>query len=135
MKDGLHVLAVVPARGGTDTVPYLSRRSVLVARETHMPFHLRFTELMRERTRALIAAQYATDPAPLKALRDRYGVTHFLLDRRNLTAPPPYFAPFDTEARAAFEAGRASGFVVAKVRPEALVLTLGDYALLDLSRL
>jgi spore coat polysaccharide biosynthesis predicted glycosyltransferase SpsG/CMP-N-acetylneuraminic acid synthetase len=28
MKDGLHVLAVVPARGGTDTVPYLNIRNL-----------------------------------------------------------------------------------------------------------
>jgi hypothetical protein len=118
-----------------DGVPYLSGRSVLVARETHMPFHVRFTELMRERIRALIAAHYATEPAPLALLGSRYGVTHLLLDRRNLTTPPAYFAPFDAEARAAFEAGKAAGFVLGAVPPEAVVFTVGDYSLVDLSRL
>lgn len=118
----------------TDTVPYLSRRSVLVARETHMPFHLRFTEQMRERTRALIAAHYATDLAPLRALASRYGVTHLLLDRRNLATAPLHFAPFEAEARAAFTAGHAKGFVLASVPPAAVVARAGDFTLVDLSR-
>jgi MFS family permease len=118
-----------------DSVPYLSRRSVLVARETHMPFHLHFTELMRKRTRALIAALYATDPTPIKTLRDRHGVTHLLLDRRLLAAPPLYFEPFETEARASFEAGRATGFALARIPPAAVVATFGDtYQLVQLSR-
>lgn len=119
----------------TDTVPYLARRSVLVARETHMPFHLRFTELMRERTRALIAATYAVDRAPVDALHARYGVTHVLLDRRNFAVPPLYFAPFEAEARAAFEAGRSRGFVLERVPAGATTFTVGDYALVDLSKL
>jgi hypothetical protein len=119
----------------TDSVPYLSRRSVLVARETHMPFHRGFTELMRERTRALVAAHFATDPAPLRALGERYGVTHLLLDRRNFTRPPPYFEPFEAEARALFEAGRPRGFVLATPPPAAVVATVGDYQLVELSRL
>lgn len=118
-----------------DSVPYLSRRSVLVARETHMPFHVRFTELMRDRTRALIAAYYATDLAPVHALRARYGVTHLLLDRRNFSASPLYFAPFEQEARAAFEANRAAGFALARVPASAAVVTAGDYTLIDLSGL
>jgi hypothetical protein len=118
-----------------DGIPYLSRRSVLVARETHMPFHVRFTETMRERLRALVAAYYATNEAPLAALRQRYGVTHLLLDRRNFVTPPLYFAPFEAEARAAFEAGKPRGFTLAAVRPEAVVLTAGDYSLVELGRL
>jgi hypothetical protein len=118
----------------TDTVPYLSRRSVLVARETHMPFHRRFTELMRERMRALIAAYYATDPAPIRSLRNRYGVTHLLLDRRNFATSPAYFAPFEGEARAAFDAGRERGFVLAEPRLDATLLTIGDYTLVELAR-
>jgi hypothetical protein len=118
----------------TDSVPYLSRRSVLVARETHMPFHRRFTELMRERTRALIAAHYATDLGPIHALRDRFGVTHLLLDRRYLVAPPLYFEPFESEARARFEAGRAKGFALSRAPAAAVVATFGsDYQLLELS--
>jgi hypothetical protein len=118
-----------------DSVPYLSRRSALVARETHKPFHLHFTELMRERLRALIAAHYATEPAALHALRERYGVTHLLLDRRNLEASPLYFAPFEAEARAAFEAGRPRGFALQRLPSSAVVGTFGDYQLVQLSRL
>jgi MFS family permease len=119
----------------TDSVPYLSRRSVLVARETHMPFHRGFTELMRERTRALIAAHFATEQAPLQALQARYGVTHLLLDRRNFQVSPLYFEPFEAEARALFELGRSRGFVLASVPRAAVLASAGDYQLVDLSRL
>ena len=82
-----------------DNVPYLSRRTAFVTRETHMPFHRRYTELIRERMRAFVAAYYASDPEPLRALHRRYGVTHLVVDRKHFAAPPPYFAPFDAEAR------------------------------------
>ncbi|HVR20233.1 MAG TPA: hypothetical protein VMS65_11070, partial [Polyangiaceae bacterium] len=93
-----------------DSVPYLSQRTAFLTRETHMPFHRRYAELMRERMRALIAAYFASGPEPLRTLHRRYGVTHVLVDRRHFHAPPPYFAPFDVETRAAFALGRARGF-------------------------
>jgi hypothetical protein len=116
----------------TDSIPYLSRRSVLVAWETHMPFHTAFTEQMRARMRALTEAYLATTPEPVYSLRERYGVTHLLVNRRHFEVPPAYFAPFEDEARARFERGRTLGFFLEDQMP---VLTHGDLVLFDLSRI
>lgn len=117
-----------------DNVPYLSRRSVFVARETHMPFHRQFTELMRGRVQALIRAYFASSPEGLRELR-REGVTHLLIDTRHFRARPGYFAPFDGEVARAFSAMQREGSAVLAAAPSARVFELGSYALLDLSKL
>jgi hypothetical protein len=90
---------------------------------------------MRARMRALIAAYYASDPEPLRALRQRHRVTHLIVDRRHFDEPPPYFAPFDTEARAAFAAGRAKGFELERALARGETSEVGGFVLVDLSRL
>jgi len=118
-----------------DNVPYLAGRSAFVTRETHMPFHRLYTELMRERMRALVAAYFASDPGPLRTLRERYGVTHLIVDRRHFESPPPYFAPFDAEARMAFAVGRARGFELSRVTARGVGIETGGVVLVELSRL
>jgi hypothetical protein len=118
-----------------DNVPYLSRRTAFVTRETHMPFHRRYTELMRERMRAFIAAYYASDPEPLRALQHRHGVTHLVVDRKHFAEPPLYFAPFDAETRRTFAAGRAKGFELERAIDRGKGRDVGGLVLLDLSRL
>jgi hypothetical protein len=121
--------------GAIDNVPYLSRRSALVTRETHMPFHARFTELVRERMRGLARGYFATSRAELVAFRDRFGVTHLLVERHHFLSPPAYFAPFGPEIEAAFERGKALGFEVERIVPQARVAEVGGLVLLDLSKL
>jgi hypothetical protein len=117
-----------------DNVPYLARRTAFVTRETHMPFHRRYTELMRERMRALVAAYFASDPEPIRALHRRYGVTHLLVDRRHFDAPPPYFAPFDAEARALYAAKKPKGFELQRIALRGEAVETGGVSLVDLSR-
>jgi len=119
----------------TDSIPYLSRRTAFVTRETHMPFHEGFAAMMGARMRALTSAYFSTSADPVRELRDRHGVTHVLVDRRHFDAPPPYFVPFAAEIARAFERGRSSGFFFASVPPSAVVVSLGDYRLIDLSKL
>jgi hypothetical protein len=116
-----------------DNVPYLSRRTAFVTRETHMPFHRRYTELMRARMRAFVAAYYASDPEPLRALHRQYGVTHLLVDRKHFVEPPPYFLPFDPEARLAFAAGRTKGFELERAIEHGKGSETGGLVLLELS--
>jgi hypothetical protein len=118
-----------------DNVPYLSLRTAFVTRETHMPFHRRYTELMRTRMRAFVAAYYASDPEPLRALHLRYGVTHLVVDRKYFATPAPYFAPFDAEARVPFTAGKAKGFELERVIARGEATEVGGLVLVDLSRL
>lgn len=119
----------------SDSIPYLSRRSVYLARETHMPFHERFTRLMRARARTLFTAYFTSDAETLRRLRDQEHVTHLLVDRRHFTARPGYFAPFDADIARAFDEGHRHGFAALALAPSLGVYAAGDFALLDLRKL
>ena len=121
--------------GAIDNVPYLSRRSAFVTRETHLPFHTRFTQLLRERTRALTHAYFASSRDELVAFRDRFRVTHLLVERHHFSAAPAYFAPFSAEVTAAYARGKRSGFALERALARARVSEAGGLVLLDLSRL
>lgn len=118
-----------------DNVPYLARRTAFVTRETHMPFHRGYTELMRERMSSLVAAYFASDPAPLRSLKRRHGVTHLVVDRRHFEVPPPYFAPFDAEVRGMFAAGKPKGFELQRIVERGEGTETGGLYLVDLSRI
>jgi hypothetical protein len=128
------VIAAFPSET-SDCIPYLSRRSVFLAWETHMPFHTRYTELMRSRARALFDAYFTSDPDVLRRFRDREGVTHLLVDARQLASRPGYFAPFNEQIGRNFAAGKAKGFAVEALRAPIAVYQAGNYTLLDLRRL
>jgi hypothetical protein len=128
------MIAAIPSET-TDSVPYLTRRSVFLARETHMPFHSGYAEVMRRRTRALFSAYFAPTEDELVKFRNEWGITHVLLDTTHFATRPTYFVPFDAELAAAFERGKASGFALSRVRARTELFTLGKWALLDLDRL
>ncbi len=118
-----------------ENVPYLSRRSILIGYETHQAFHRGYLDEMRRRMTALIDAYFAADLAPLRRLRQEFGVTHLLVDREHYAGrPPSYFKPFDAIiARAARQAPAQP----APLRAEAgePVYEAGPLLLLDLDRL
>jgi hypothetical protein len=122
-------------RAVVDNVPYMSARRVLLSGETHQAFHEAYVVEMRVRMRTLIDAYFAADLEPLRALRDRLGVTHLVIDRGHYENPPTYFRPFDQWTAQAFSAGRARGFEVRRRIAQAQVFDDGTLAVLDLSRL
>jgi hypothetical protein len=128
------VIAAFPSET-SDCIPYLTRRSVFLARETHMPFHTRYTELMRERARALFDAYFTSSADVLRELRDERHVTHLLVNRRDFAARPSYFAPFDRRIARDFAAGKANGFAALELAPALRVFARGDWVLLDLAKL
>src|SRR6185503_8910003 len=133
------LLAGWPALVGTgavvENVPYLTARRALLTAETHVVFHEAYALEMRRRMRALIDAYFATDAAPLHALRARFHVTHLVIDRGHYAVAPTYFRPFDAWIAQAFAAGRAAGFEAPRRITEAGVLDDGTRVVLDLSRL
>lgn len=74
----------------TDNLPIFARRSVLVARETALPFHKGYYGQIRQRAIDLINAQYSTDLAELQSFILKYGVGYVLVDREAFT--PEYLA-------------------------------------------
>lgn len=65
----------------TDDVPSFAARSVLVAREYALPFHLGYYGELRRRTLELIEAYYAESPTPIAEFAARRGVGMFLVNR------------------------------------------------------
>jgi hypothetical protein len=118
-----------------DTIPYLARRSVFLARETHMPFHAGYTALMRRRARALFSAYFTPSADELVKFRNEWGVTHLLVNLDDFKTRPTYFAPFDPDVARAFDRGRAQGFAALEARQRAQAFAEGRFVLLDLDRL
>jgi hypothetical protein len=121
--------------GVIDNVPYLAGRSVLLSYELHQVHHRGFALEMRRRMEAVVAAVFATDTRPLRDLRDRYGVTHLLIDRRVYLNEPPYFRPFQPLVHAAFENARDKPLAAEQVFPTAGVYEEGPVVVLDLHML
>jgi len=128
------VIAAFPSET-SDSIPYLGRRSVFLARETHMPFHTRYAKLMRTRALKLFRAYFTSSPNVLRELRDREGVTHLLVNRADFRVPPPYFAPFEHPIARSFADGKAHGFAALALASRLRVFRSGDFELLDLKGL
>jgi hypothetical protein len=72
-----------------DNIPSFSARSVLIAREYALPYHLGYYNKLRERAVDLINAQYSADIRDLKRFIEKHGVDLFIVDR---TAFEPGYA-------------------------------------------
>ncbi|MBM4156499.1 MAG: hypothetical protein FJ221_15945 [Lentisphaerae bacterium] len=122
--------------GVLDDIPWLDRRAVLLNRECHEAIHKDYADEMRRCMAAVIGAYFATSPDPLRTLRERWGVTHLLVDLAHYgPEPPPYFVPFRDDVRAAHAAMRERGSEVQRRMAPATLAQDGTRVLLDLSRL
>jgi hypothetical protein len=82
--------------GIMNNIPLFSRRRVLLSGETHLAFHEGYVRDMRLKAEALIDAWFSTNSEALQSLRDRYGVTHFVVEKkRRAKERLSYFSPFD----------------------------------------
>jgi hypothetical protein len=73
-----------------DNLNMLARRSILVAKETALPFHKGYYSQIRQRAIDLINAQYSTDLKELQSFIQKYGVDYLLVDRAAFT--PDYIS-------------------------------------------
>ena len=121
--------------GRMNNVPYFGRRGVLLSWELHMPFHTGFTALMRERMRALIRANYASDRTPLDELRNKHGVSHLFFDTRDFGKAQTYFRPFDRDIAEALQKTRGKPRELERQVAVAAVWQKGSSVLIDLSKL
>jgi hypothetical protein len=64
-----------------DDVMVQGKRSVLTPYKLAHPWFTLYYDEIRERTRATLRAHFAAGPRPLNALHERYGVTHFLVEK------------------------------------------------------
>ena len=64
-----------------DFIPSLAQRSVLVAEEYSIPYHLDYYQQIRRRTQDLITAQYSLDQAEVNQFIQKYNIDLWLLDK------------------------------------------------------
>ncbi|NJR57669.1 MAG: hypothetical protein HC769_01655 [Cyanobacteria bacterium CRU_2_1] len=64
-----------------DNLPIFSQRSVLVSRETAIPFHVNYANQFRQRAIDLIRAHYSLDANELIQFIRTYGIDFWLLDQ------------------------------------------------------
>ena len=69
-----------------NNLPAFAQRSILVGREYAIPYHLGYYNELRQRTIALIKAQYSSDLADARELIGKYGIDFWLIDRGAFSA-------------------------------------------------
>lgn len=118
---------------------YITRRNAFLTGDLHQVLHLEFMKAMRERMDAVFEAYLSTDAAPLYRLRDKYGVTHLIVETRDFTDPahaPEYFAPWRSRIPPRLAAIKGKEFLLSRsLHERAAVFHRDGLILLDLARL
>lgn len=94
--------------GAMDALPIYGRRAVLANPELGQPMYRRYYEELRQRLQDSVRAYVATslDDPVFARLRERWGVTHFLVEKRvyHPVRPPLILQPFRALAREYYDA-------------------------------
>jgi len=125
--------------GEMKNIEYITRRNVFLTAELHEIHYLKYVQNMRQRMDAVFDAYFSTDPAPLRRLRDEFGVTHFIVESRHFTdpnKPPEYFAPWGARIVPRLQAIRDNAYLMNKtVQEQSAIFNRNGFILLDLARL
>lgn len=70
-----------------NNLPTFTQRSILVGSEYAVPYHWGYYRQFRDRVLELIQTQYSSDLTEVKALIQKYQITHWLLDRSAFEVP------------------------------------------------
>jgi hypothetical protein len=74
-------ILIASLSGEANNLPTFAGRSVLVAREYAVPYHLGYYRQFRERLTDLIQAQYSSNPQDVKNFINKYGIDFWLIDK------------------------------------------------------
>jgi hypothetical protein len=121
-----------------DNIAFLTRRNVLLNHETHQVLHFDYMARMRERMEDVVAAYFSSDLSELMRLKEKYGVTHVLVDTNHFAGTPPvYFSPWDSERiKAEMKASNGPPLLADRaLHNRAGIIRHDSYILLDLARL
>ncbi len=125
--------------GEMSKMEYATRRNVFLTGDVHQVLYLDCLKTMRERMDAMFDAYLSTDAAPLRRLRDDFGVTHLLVELRHFTDPahgPEYFAPWRDRIAPRLAAIKGQEFLMSpSLHQKAAVYNRNGLILLDLARL
>jgi hypothetical protein len=118
---------------------YITRRNAFLTGDLHQVLHLEFMKAMRERMDAVFDAYLSTDAAPLYRLREKYGVTHLIVETRDFTDPahvPEYFAPWRSRIPPRLAEIKGKEFLLNRsLQEKAAIFNRNGLILIDLARL
>jgi len=118
---------------------YVTRRNAFLTGDLHQVLHLKFMQAMRARMDALFDAYFSTDALPLYRLRDQFGVTHLIVERRDFNDvkhPPEYFAPWRSRIGPRLAAIKGNEYLLNEaLQKRAAIFNQNGFVLLDLAKL
>jgi len=118
---------------------YVTRRNVFLTGDLHQVLHLNFMQAMRERMDAMFNAYLSVDEAPLRRLRQDFGVTHLIVETRDFTDPthaPEYFAPWRSRIHSRLAEIKGEEYLLKDtVHRKAAIFDRDGLILLDLAKL
>lgn len=125
--------------GEIKNIEYATRRNAFLTAQLHQVLHVEFVETMRQRMNAVFEAYFSVDAAPLRRLRDQFGVTHLLVEAHHFNdpkRPPEYFSPWRSRIGPRLEAVRDKAYLMSQpLHQRAAVFNRNGLVLLDLARL
>jgi hypothetical protein len=125
--------------GEIKNIEYATRRNAFLTAQLHQVLHVEFVETMRQRMDAVFEAYFSVDAAPLRRLRDQFGVTHLLVEAHHFNdpkRPPEYFSPWRSRIGPRLEAVRDKAYLMSQpLHQRAAVFNRNGLVLLDLARL
>ncbi len=119
-----------------EAVPYVAQRSVLVTWAGHAIAHRDYVLDMRAKMDAVVDAYLAKDLAPLRELRDRFGVDYLVVNEADFAGneAPSYIEPFTARSQALWKKNRGK-FVALSLDKKAGVYNADGVHIFDLRRL
>ena len=125
--------------GPLGKLEYVTRRNVFLSGDLHQVLYLNFMQAMRERMDAMFDAYLSVDEAPLRRLREDFGVTHLIVETRHFTDPnhaPEYFAPWQVRINPRLAEIKGKEYLLKDtVRRKAAIFDRDGLVLLDLAKL
>lgn len=120
-----------------NAIPLKASRRVLASAETQLAYHRGYTDEMRRRMNAYIAASFATNAAPLIVLRETFEVSHLVVNTNDYFGKLPRYHPPYRQwwADAKHNRGALDSLEVFRQRPVAEVFSHGPLFVLDLNKI
>ncbi len=122
-----------------DGIPFWGARAHTGSFETLQPWFTKSWARQKKRTIDTLEALYSTEERDVLAFADKYGVTHFLLNKsrlgRSARSHSGSFEPFTTETRRILGAKNPKKFVLGKAPSEAIVFKSGRFQVVSVEKL
>jgi hypothetical protein len=122
-----------------DGIPLFGQRATNGGYETMQPWLTKSWARQRERAQDTLRALYATNRADVLDYAEKYGITHFFLNRaryrHDFVSKAKTFEPMTSFARELLSDRKLEDLVLAEPPQQAIVFEMGRFVLIDVKKL